>query len=282
MIASAERFKGDIKIFSSGELSIEYLVTGNQDGKPLVFVHSLIASLRQFLPNIAHFAPKYKIVCISLRGHGKSAKPEPESYAGYSLEKFADDIKALCDYLEIESFHYVGNSIGGLIGYELASRYPEKFKSLTTFGSPLKFYFPKWLAVIYSRLMLVIAKIVGIKRYSGFVARQACKTRHGQDFLIKELVDDVNWDVSKYAMVNICQVDYLDVFTRAIFPFMIIRAERDFGFNTLLKSGIKVALKSPNNRVVELEGAGHLANLDRPDEFNRILEQFLSSTQLSN
>ena len=275
MDLSAQKLEGGVSSFNNGELSLEYLETGKKDGPAIVFIHSLIASLRQYYPNIDHFTDKYRVVCMSLRGHGKSDPPSPESYEGYSMEKFAGDVISLCDHLGIDSFHYVGNSMGGLIGYQLLKSHPQRLNSLTTFGSPPKFSFPSILAAGYSRLLLAIAGIAGVSRFSRMMANSACYSDHGRQFLINRLVSDVNWGVSKYAMVNLARTDYLDVLKDSKKPFLIIRASNDFGFNTMLKSGIKAAENNPAGLVKDLERAGHIANLDRPNRISEIILDFL-------
>src|SRR5438552_10357885 len=71
-------------------------------------------------------AHKFKVLRYDTRGHGgSSAPPGP-----YTLEQMADDVKALFDALGIEHSHWVGLSMGGMIGQAFALRYPGIFRSM--------------------------------------------------------------------------------------------------------------------------------------------------------
>jgi 3-oxoadipate enol-lactonase len=123
-------------------VSLEYLLEGPADAPALCFVHGLGANLRQFLPQAAHFAGHYRVLLLSLRGHGGSGKPDPATAAAYALPILAQDVAALLDHLDIASLHFVGNSLGGLVGYELLPMGRPQLLSLTTFGTTAALHSP--------------------------------------------------------------------------------------------------------------------------------------------
>ena len=87
---------------------------------PLVFVHGWCCDHTYFAPQFEHFRRKHRVVAVDLRGHGQSDKP----YQSYTMEAFADDVAWMCDQLGIEKPVMIGHSMGGIVAFDLACRYP--------------------------------------------------------------------------------------------------------------------------------------------------------------
>ena len=93
----------------------------------VVLSHSLGSSMVMWEPQLATLAPNFRVLRYDMRGHGES-----EVAAGaYSLEMLADDVVGLLDALEIEKAHFVGLSIGGMIGQGLGLNHAQRLLSLT-------------------------------------------------------------------------------------------------------------------------------------------------------
>jgi pimeloyl-ACP methyl ester carboxylesterase len=104
-------------VFNKG-VSIHYRVEG--DGPPLVLVHGFSDSSDVWYERgyVAALKPKYRLVLIDARGHGRSDKPhDPQSYTS---EKYAYDVVAILDDLGMKTAAYWGYSMGGRIGFALA------------------------------------------------------------------------------------------------------------------------------------------------------------------
>ncbi len=80
--------------------------------------------------------------------------------------------------------------------------------------------------------------------------------------------------VIKYGHMNIASVNYLQVLAEANIPLLLIKCEYDRAINKALKSTLSVLEQSENAEVVEMSGVGHYPNMDRPDDFNSILENW--------
>ena len=79
-------------------------------------------------------ARNYRVLRRDMRGHGQSSAPPPDHK--WSLDELAEDMRAFMDTIELKQVHYVGESIGGIIGIVFATRWPERLKSLTICNSP--------------------------------------------------------------------------------------------------------------------------------------------------
>ncbi|MGH7932077.1 MAG: alpha/beta fold hydrolase, partial [Candidatus Binataceae bacterium] len=96
--------------------------------------HGFGRSLRFWYHWIPPLAREYRVVRRDMRGHGESADPGP----GYewSVEDLLNDMKGFLDALGLDRVHYVGESVGGILGVAFAARWPERFRSMTLVATP--------------------------------------------------------------------------------------------------------------------------------------------------
>lgn len=107
-------------------IEIHYQLAGPESADVVTLSHALMADLRMWDPHISSLSD-YRVLRYDIRGHGNSEATDGE----YDLGLLADDVQSLLDELKIESTHFVGSSIGGMIGLELATRSPDRLASLT-------------------------------------------------------------------------------------------------------------------------------------------------------
>ena len=91
-------------------LKICYEIKG--DGYPLFLVHGFGVKKETWVSQFTPLSEKFKVIRFDNRGAGKSDRP---SSPPYTMELFADDLKGLMDYLQINKAHIIGWSVGGMI-----------------------------------------------------------------------------------------------------------------------------------------------------------------------
>ena len=108
--------------------SIHYHVEG--DGPPLVLQHGFTSCLKSWYVYgyVEELCKSYKLILIDARGHGESDKPHDPN--DYLLELRVNDVLAVMDDLKIEKAHYLGYSMGGIIGFGIAKHAADRFHSL--------------------------------------------------------------------------------------------------------------------------------------------------------
>ena len=114
-----------MKVSANG-IQLNYQASGDAHGPVVVMSHSLAATHAMWDPQM-DVLKDYRIIRYDMRGHGESDAPAMD----YSLEMLADDLFGLMDALEIDQAHYIGLSMGGMIGQTAALKDQNRFLSLS-------------------------------------------------------------------------------------------------------------------------------------------------------
>jgi pimeloyl-ACP methyl ester carboxylesterase len=107
------------------DITINYEQQGS--GEPLVLIPYLAADNACYAFQVADYAKHFTCISLDPRGAGETDKPE----GTYSTELFADDVAGFMQAIGVERAHVSGVSLGGAIGLWLASKYPQKVKTLS-------------------------------------------------------------------------------------------------------------------------------------------------------
>ena len=107
-------------------ITTHYELEGPPSAPVVTLSHSLAANLHLWDAQAAALQDRYRVLRYDIRGHGGSGVPP----APYTLEQMADDLHGLLQALGIAETHFVGLSMGGLIGMTLALKFPRAVRSL--------------------------------------------------------------------------------------------------------------------------------------------------------
>lgn len=258
------------KAYLSTGIRIEYSLSGIENDGTLVFVHGLGANLRQFELQQQFFAKDYRVLLISLRGHGGSSSPFNPDRGNYTVREMSRDVQALLQHLDIKKGHFVGNSLGGMVGYELMTLDPDLLESLTTFGTAPRLH----ISGFFHWSLLRVIRLLGSKRMGWVVSKIGSKDK-AVGAKLKKMYETVSKDVLELITENIADYDYTDMISEHRIPMMLIRGSRDTGINKNLDTTLDVLRGKTDFELVELHDAGHFANMDVPDDFNETLASFL-------
>jgi pimeloyl-ACP methyl ester carboxylesterase len=257
-------------------------------GEPLVFVHGNFGDRRhwdfQFLP----LAKEFKVIRYDVRGYGKSALPkQDESY------RDCDDLKALLDYLKIEKAHICGVSMGSGIAVDFALAYPERCLSLIPIGpAPNGFAMSEYTTPAIDSINTIIGKVFELITTQG--PRQATDYWWTGDHEIRGTVTSqrtldslltmgyrYSWwgflHENKRAWVEPPAIMRLEEIKM---PVLIITADHDI--QACREIAGKMHERIAGSKLVSMEGAGHVMNMDQPEVFNKILTGFINELKKSN
>ncbi|MEL6270841.1 MAG: alpha/beta hydrolase [Chloroflexota bacterium] len=105
------------------------------EGTPVIAIHGWLGTARTDLGNVIDWlSESYRVIGPTLRGYGQSRPPQRD-FPNDFYYRDADDVLALMDALEIEKAHIIGYSDGGEVALICTGKQPERFLSVTTWGS---------------------------------------------------------------------------------------------------------------------------------------------------
>ena len=243
-------------------------------GDPLLFIHGLGSSSRDWENQVPHFTERFRVVTPDLRGHGKSDKP-----AGpYSNRLFARDIAEFIKSLNIAPAHVVGLSLGGFIACQLASDHGDLVRTLIVVNSvpglPRETF--KDRLRISSTLLLrrVIVQLFGMRGLALFLGKKlfprAEQKALRRTFIERWAENDKQAYLASLASVSEWSLDHRLDSIRC--PTCLISGEHDI-FPLALKESY--ASKLPDARLVVIPNSGHFTPVDEPERFNQAVMEFL-------
>jgi len=118
-----------------GDLTFDVLISGPDDGIPLVALHGFpesAASWGKVTPLLT--AAGYRVIAPNQRGYSAGARPE--GVDAYKIEHLVADVVGLLDALGLPDAHLVGHDWGSAVAWQVAGRHPNRIRSLTAISVP--------------------------------------------------------------------------------------------------------------------------------------------------
>jgi 3-oxoadipate enol-lactonase len=255
-----------------------YEIHGKEGAPWVTLSHSLACSVRMWDPQIDALKERFRVLAYDTRGHGLSAAP-----AGpYTLEQMADDLHALFGHLGIAHSHFVGLSMGGMIGQTYALKYPGVFTTLTLADTTSRY--PAEAAAVWAE-RIRLAQAQGMKPLveptlerwftEPFRKRHPDKTRRVGELIAQTPV--AGYIGCSHAIPKINLTERLKDIRC---PILVVCGEQDGGTPPAMAREIHE--NAPGSRLVLIPEAAHLSNLEQPEAFNRALLEFLSAPALGH
>ena len=218
-------------------------------------------------------SPRFRVIRMDVRGHGRSAvTPRP-----YSLDQLADDARDRLDSLKIDKAHWVGLSMGGMIGQAFALRHPGRLRKLvlanttSTYGTQGPEMWEARSKAVGEGGMAAV-KELAMQRYFTDDFRASSSDivdRIGSGFLATDPEGYI-------ACCNaIRDLDFSGDLHRIKAPTLVIAGEKDVGTPVAMSKAIADAI--PGATLAVIPGAAHLSAVENPEAFNKLVEKFLST-----
>lgn len=238
-------------------------------GYPVLLSHGYCAAAAMWEPQVPALAPRYRLISWDLRGHGRS--DSPEAPGEYSEAKTVQDMLAILDALGVRRAVLCGMSLGGYMSLAFHRDHPQRVSALVLVDSGPGFRNParreEWNAMALARAdrleregldALGESSEVRTVRHLQRSARGLARAARG---MLTESDDSV---ISGLERVRV--------------PTLVVVGADDTPF---LAAAGYMADRIPGARKVVIPNAGHGANLDQPELFNRAVLEFLDGLQLT-
>lgn len=260
-----------MKIKTNG-IEINYEIAGDNTKPWVTLSHSLACNLHMWDDQMRALTANYRVLRFDTRGHGQSTAPAGD----YTLDQMADDVKGLFDELGITRTHWIGLSMGGMIGQTVALKYPALFTSLvladTTSRRP-----PNAAQMWGERVAAARAKgMPGVldSTLARWFTERYRNTRKDVMARIGEQILTTPVDGFCGACMAISRVDTLDRLKEIRCPVFIIVGEEDHGTPPEMARAIHENL--PGSDLLVIKSAAHLSNVEQATMFTDAIIGFLA------
>jgi pimeloyl-ACP methyl ester carboxylesterase len=240
------------------------------EGPPLVFVHGGTTDSRMWRPQLAELPDEFTVIAWDEPGAGRSSDVPP----GFGLADYAHSLAALIEALELGPAHVAGISWGGTVALELYRHHPELVATLILVDT-----YAGWKGSLPKEE--VRARVAGVLHALEAPPGEEVDPLPGwfagdppAEFapLLDEMATDVRPESVRTAMLVMAEADQRDVLPTIAVPTLLLWGELD------VRSPLGIARKFeqaiPDTTTVVIPGAGHVSNLERPDQFNRAVREF--------
>jgi 3-oxoadipate enol-lactonase len=251
-------------------IAVNYHLEGPDDVPVVMLSNSLMSNLSMWDAQVpALLARRYQVLRYDTRGHGSTeASPPP-----YSINLLLDDARALLDALKIASVHFVGLSLGGMIGQLFAVRHPTLLKSLVLCDTashmpPASLWDTRTRTAENNGLEAMVPATIERWFTAPFRERNAVEVERIGRMIRKT-------DLAGY--VGCCRaiqvMDQTAVLSTITTPTLIVVGADDFATPVASSETIHCAIAG--SELVILDDAAHLANVEQPEAFNGAVIEFL-------
>jgi len=253
-----------------GGCRIAYRFDGPVGAPVVVFSNSLSSNLSMWDDQIAALAAQYRVLRYDQRGHGQSAVTS----SPYSFDLLADDVHALLRRLGLGPVHFVGLSMGGMTGQNLAVRYPEMLKSLvlcdTSAHMPPPEMWDKRITLARNGGMAATSDSTLARWFTGnfHAARPDAIAR------VRQMIETTPVEGYAGCCMAIRDMNQIADLSRIAAPTCVMVGAEDPSTPVLASELIHREIGG--SELVIIEDAAHLSNIEKPEAFNAALTGFLS------
>lgn len=259
-------------LIKANGIQMNYELSGKKGAPVAMLSHSLGSSLLMWNPQMKDLETHVQVLRYDVRGHGKSEAPP----GAYTLELLAEDAVALLDMLEIERVHWVGLSMGGMIGQSVALNYPKRLQSLVlcdTAASIAPESQPIWQERIDAIRDRGVASQVAPTMERWFTPSFLNLNPHMLDLIREEFLATPAHGYLG-CIYAIRKLNYLDRLSEIKIPTLIMVGEHDPGTPVSASEAMHQRIKE--SKLVIIPSARHLSNVEQPETFNANLLTFLN------
>ena len=252
-------------------ININYEIDGAEGAPVIVFSNSLATNVHMWDDQAAELKRSFRVLRYDQRGHGGTDAPAGR----YTFDVLIADALGLMDALGIKRAHFAGLSMGGATALGFAQQHPERLDRIIVCDSPcmstaqstqqweerivileksktidplveptIERWFPAEIRAAKAPHVDKVRQMIKTTPVNGFIGCAAALANH-------------NYNAKVETVKN---------------PVLFIAGEKD-GVTPAAMKAMCERLKG--STYVEMPGAGHISNMDRPAEFNRALREFL-------
>ena len=253
----------------TNDINLGYSVEGT--GPWVVMSHSLACDRSMWEEQAQRLKSRYRVLRFDTRGHGASDAPQ----GAYTLDMLATDLLGLLDTLAVDSAHFIGLSMGGMIGMTFALKYPERLRSLILCDTSSRI--PPEAGTVWEGRIKTAAEQGMEPLVEPTLQRWFTEPFYQSNKPMMVRVAQMIRSTPPSGYIGCCKaiskLNLTDQLGAIKCPVQIIVGEQDVGTPVAMSRTINDAI--PGSELVVIPSASHLSNLEQPAAFNRAITGFL-------
>ena len=250
-------------------------------GTPVIFVHEYAGDHRAWEPQMRHFGQRYRAITFAARGYPPS--DVPPDVAQYSQARAADDIAAVLDHLRIDRAHIVGLSMGGFATLHFGFRHPSRALSLCVAGCGYgaeKEHRDRFRAEAEAIVAFLDTNGIAAfaERYAYGPTRVQFENKNPRGFAeFKQQLGEHSALGARNTQLGVQRerpslYDLVDQMRALIIPTLILTGDEDW---PCLQPALLMKQTITTAALAVMPNCGHTINIEDPDQFNRLVGEFL-------
>ena len=243
-------------------------------GLPVVFLHAFPLNRTMWEPQIGALVAECRCIPVDFRGFGESAASPP-----FTMDRYADDVAAVLDSLQIERAVVVGLSMGGYAAFAMLRRHRERIRALVLADTRAPADTPE--VVARRRSLIETARTQGGTavanlQIAGLMGKSTRDKRPDvYDAMHRMMAQAPVEGIVGALEAMITRPDSTPLLPTIDIPTLVIAGDEDV--ITPPKEARKLSDAIDGSRLEVLRHAGHLSNVERPAAFNTVVSEFLGS-----
>lgn len=247
---------------------------GGKNFEWVVFIHGAGGSSTVWHKQIKVFSEHFNVVLLDLRGHGKSINLPVRNE--YSFDFITEDVIQTINDLGIKKAHFAGVSLGTLIVKNIAILKPDMVQSITLTGAITNIAVLSKMMIWFGRTFISIIPYIYLYRMFAHVIMPRKNHKESRLYFIKEVQniskqEFFRWFKLTSSLQSLINTINLQNYT---IPTIYIMGDQDYLF---LKPFLSEEYIKNNERLEIIANCGHVVNIEKSDEFNKLALKFMKS-----
>ncbi|MGH8109579.1 MAG: alpha/beta fold hydrolase [Arenimonas sp.] len=263
-------------IIKANGLDVFYTEQGAGD-ETIVFAHGLLMDTSMWDAVAPEFANHYRVICFDFRGQGQTS--DPGHGHGYDIDTLVRDTAAFIQAISTKPVHYVGLSMGGMVGLPLAARHAYLLKSLVLLDTSAQA--EPWSNKIKYAIMTVIVKVFGPKPLVPAMLPLIFGKSSLKNPAVREVIS--YWKQKLLALPKTIvgpvsgvtkRRDVTNELSKITCPTLMVVGDEDR--TTPLSNANNIAAHIANTDLKIIPECGHSSALEKPEQVVALMKQFYS------
>ncbi len=244
------------------------------DGPAVVLLHGYPFNRSMWREQVKALSADYKVVAPDLRGHG-----ETEATKNATMYEMARDVAALLDKLNIERASFCGLSMGGYVTFSFYSLFSSRVQSLILADTRPQSDAEETRRVRHEQAQKISEegmKAVAESLLQKVLTPETLRERPEIVSRVREMIQGTKPEGAVAALRGMAErKDHSYLLERILAPSLVIVGSHDQ--ITPPEVAEKMRRDIPGSRLEIIENAGHLSNIENPNQFNNAVKKFLDA-----